>query len=705
MALFQTKHLWIDQVGDDIAVLILDRHQTPTNFLDLELLSDLERALDAVVQANRHRLLILRSGKEANFCHGPSPALLKDWTKDDFRTWSERGQKLCARLAELPIPSACLIAGSCFDAGLELALACDYRVVVNKATTVLGFPELEWGMIPCWGGTQRLPRLIGLDHSLGMLLAGQRLDAREVWTQGLADDFAEDGDEEPPSFLESPRKRDWSLFPTRTWRERWLESNRPGRWFLFRGAERILHTRIPDEMIAPAQTLAALRLVYQFPDLQAGLDFERRAVERIVEHPALGNLIRLLTHREQLRPPLLGSNEKNRIRQVGIVGTSVAGLALLLHSVTKGYEVVLKAENEETLGAGLSQVVQLLQLEVQHGAMTPAQFQKTLAAIRGTHTWTHFDKLDLIVDTSEGSLIDKQSFYRDVEAHVPAGAVLVATSPLHRVEDVRAGLKRPNQVIGMRLIEPWNRGSLAELVAGGAAPTNVQRVRDWSVNIGKCCLQTPDRVGGIVMRVWMPALNEAGILIKEGVPIDRIDHAMRRFGMSFGPCEWMDRLGVDLIAALVSAMQPIFAGRLNLETGFARMVDKQWLGNKTGTGFYQPGFRKRKPNREAPALWQASQGEAPQLVPGLAAADEHAWIQRRLVTLMALEALRVLDEGLVKDADDLDCAMCLTGWATHRGGPVGYARQLGTDAMAESCAELTRQHGKRFAPVLEHKKD
>src|SRR5688572_19146194 len=135
MALFQTKHLWTNEVDGDIAVLILDRDLAPTNFLDLELLTDLERAVDAIVQANRHRLLILRSGKDANFCHGPSPALLKKWTSDDFRAWSERGQKLCTKLSGLTIPSACIIAGSCFDAGLELAMACDYRIVINKTHT------------------------------------------------------------------------------------------------------------------------------------------------------------------------------------------------------------------------------------------------------------------------------------------------------------------------------------------------------------------------------------------------------------------------------------------------------------------------------------------------------------------------------------------------------------------------------------------
>ncbi len=696
MAFFQAKHLWIKQLSDGVLVLFLDREQSPANFLDFAMLDDLDRALDAVTKAENVRLLVIRSAKTANFCHGPSPALLASWKKDDFLAWAQRGQQVCGKLAEMATPSACVISGSCCDAGLELALACDHRVVISREATVLGFPELEWGMNPCWGGTQRLPRLIGLDNSLQLLLAGQQLDAVEAWTLGLADDLADEAGDEPPAFLANPVKRDWSTFPRRGWRERWLESNRPGRWFLFRGAERIVRTRIPDELPAQAEMLQALRIAFQNADLTAGLDFERQAMERVADHPALHHLLRLLNHREQLRQPATAAGGKPRIQTIGINGSGMAGLALLLHSITKGYEVVLRAEDEAALGAALTQVIHLLQAEVQSGDLTAAQFQKILGAIRGTYTWTHFDKLDMLLDTTAGSLTEKQEFYRDAEKEIPAGALIVPVAGLHRAADLQRGLQRPERLVAVNLIEPWNRVSVAEIVTSpGVAPANLQRVRAWAVALGKCCLQVPDRAGGVVMRVWLPALNEAGILIKEGVPIDRIDKAMRRFGMTHGPCAWMDRLGLDHVAGLVDALRETFAGRIGFESGFSLMTEKQWLGNRTELGFY----RKKKPNADAVALWRTqSQGEAPQPVPSLSEADAHLWIQRRLVTLMMLEAIRCLAEGLVTDADDLDCALCLSGWATHRGGPLGYARQLGAEAVTAQSEELAREYGPRFAP-------
>ncbi len=699
MAFFQA-HLWTKELADGVLVLVLDRQQMPANFLDPAMLDELERALDTIAAAQRHRLLAVLSAKSANFCHGPSPGLLASWKRDDFLSWAERGQRVCSKLADLPMPSVCIIAGSCFDAGFELALACDYRVVIDQASTQLGFPGMEWGMVPCWGSTQRLPHLIGLDNSLHVLLAGQRLAAKEAWQCGLADDLADEENGEPPAFLADPVKRDWSAFPCNTWRERWLESNRPGRWFVFRGAERILRTRIPEEMPAPSEMLGALRQAFH-SDLQAGLDFERQALERIVDQPALRNLLRLLEHREQLRAQSLSSKDNNRVRRIGVIGTETAAISLLLHSVTKGYEMALRAADQEALGSALSQVIQLLSTEVQRGNMSSEQFQTHLSSIHGTYTWTHFDTLDLVLDTTLGTLADKQTQYRELESHVPVSAIIVPVSPTVCIAELQQNMQHPQRLVGLHLMEPWNRGSVAEIVmARTSPPANMQRVREWAVSLGKCCLQVPDRVGGLVARIWLPALNETGLLIKEGVPIDRIDRAMRRFGMTYGPCEWMDRLGIDRVAALAEALQPTFAERIQFESGFTVMTQKQLLGNKSGSGFYRKGFRRRKPNAEAVVIWRtASHGQAPRPMPALSEADSHAWIQRRLVTLTVLEAIRSLEEGLANDPDDLDCAMCLTGWATHRGGPIGFARHIGVEVMTARCEELAQEYGPRFAPM------
>ena len=361
--------------------------------------------------------------------------------------------------------------------------------------------------------------------------------------------------------------------------------------------------------------LAALRQAYQ-GSWQAGLDCERHALERIVDQARLGNLLRLLERREQLRAQSLSSGGQNRIRRIGVIGSDTAAISLLLHSVTKGYEMVLRAADQDALGAAFSQIIQFLHAEVQRGGMTQEQFQVHLGAIRGTFTWTHFASLDLVLDATPGSLAQKRAFYAEIEQQIAAASIIVPVSPTARIEELQDGMQRPGRLVGLHLLDPWNRGSLAEIVSASASrPACLQRVRELAVSLGKCCLQVPDRVGGLTTRIWLPALNEAGLLVKEGVPIGRIDQAMRRFGMTLGPCEWIDQLGLDRVAALIDALQPMFAGRIQFESGFAAMVRQNLLGNKTGKGFYRPGFRKRKPNVDAVVIWRtASQGELPRPV-------------------------------------------------------------------------------------------
>lgn len=711
MAFFQTKHLWVKPIADDVAVLVLDRAQGAANVLDRTLLDDLDRALEAIAGESRFRLLVLRSAKAGQFCVGPGHADFLPWKPSDYVEWSRRGQEVCNRLAELKVPSVCVIAGSCFDVGLELALACDYRIVVQNATTSLGFPELEWGMIPCWGGTQRLAHTVGLDGSLDMLLSGQRLDARAAWAAHLADELAETDDDPPPDFLANPFKRDRQTFPRFTWRQRWLESHRLGRWLLFRGAERVVRTRIPEEMPAPQEMLQALRVAFDHPDPAASLAFEQKAVERIATHPAVHNMLRMLTHRETLRASDGHARSGPEIRQVGVLGSGPVGASLVLHSVVSGFDAVLRAENEQALGTALTNLIQILQGEVQRGAMSAPVMKKLLGRIRGTYTWNHFDAVDLVLDTTEGDLDAKRALIREVEQEVPAKALLVPMTACHRIADLRAGLSHPERVVGLHVLEPWNRAGIAEIVTADAAPGRgessaaARRLRDWAHRLGKPCLEVPDAPGGLVLRVWLPALNEAGVLLKEGVPVERIDRAMTRFGMTYGPCEWMDRLGIDRIAAVAAALQPQFAGRIPLETGFGLMAKRGWTGNQGEQGFYRTLLRRPVVNPEVIALWQKeSQGSEPRPVPAMSETDAQHWIQRRLVTLTVLEAMRCLAEGVVGSEADLDCALCLAGWATHRGGPLGYARQLGRDAFLAQIELLTREYGSRYAlpagPIL-----
>ncbi len=245
MAFFQAKTLWVNQLADGVAALVLDRPRQRVNTIDAQVLEDLEAAL-AHIADGRFELLIVRSAKPVSFCHGLDLELLGSLhTSEEFVALAQRGQALCERLAKLPLPSVAVIAGNCRGAGLELALACDYRVVVDRPAVSLGLSPLDLGLPPAWGGSQRLARLIGLEHSLQLILGRWHLSPREALVWGLADDLAADADGEPPAFLAEPHKRNWSRFERRSWRQHLLEGTGLGRRLLLRGARRVLRDRVP----------------------------------------------------------------------------------------------------------------------------------------------------------------------------------------------------------------------------------------------------------------------------------------------------------------------------------------------------------------------------------------------------------------------------------------------------------------------------
>ena len=317
MAFFQSESLWVNQLGDEVAALVLDVPARKVNLLSAQVLDELHEALERIAAAGQFRALVLRSGKQDHFCAGADLQRFADQPSvTQLTPLAERGQQVFAKLAALPIPSVAVIAGACLGGGLELALACDYRVVVDKPSTQLGLPEVELGLIPAWGGTQRLPRLVGLERALQMIVGVRRLGARDAQAWGLADEIIQGADADLSEFLATVHKRPLTGPPRRSWRQRLFESNRLGRWLLFRGARRLFERRIPDDMPAPWEALEAVRIGAR-RGFEAGLAYEREAVGRLVDTPACRNLIHLFFAREQARRPSENKRERNDAYQPG----------------------------------------------------------------------------------------------------------------------------------------------------------------------------------------------------------------------------------------------------------------------------------------------------------------------------------------------------------------------------------------------------
>jgi 3-hydroxyacyl-CoA dehydrogenase/enoyl-CoA hydratase/3-hydroxybutyryl-CoA epimerase len=696
MAFFQTESLWVNELADGVAVLMLDVPGSKRNHLNPDVLVDLDKALAVVEKEDRFRLLILRSGKENHFATGPSleeVTALK--TADDFAALAQQGQELYDRLTRLTIPSVSLIAGSCQDGGLELSLACDYRVVVDNSKTRLGFGDLEIGWMPAWGGTQRLPAIVGLERALQILLGEKQLSAEMALAWGLADALVQKNDDQRPDFLDQPQKRSRGKLPFRTWRQWLTESMGGGRWLIYRGMERWLKRRVPDDLPTPWEILHAVRKGIEEGN-PAGLEAERASLARVGQSQAFQNLLHWQNARHQVCQVDSKPDQGSPFQKIGIVGVGARGSQLAFWAISRGCQVVLREAEETALGKSLFQILGLFQQGVEQGTMERSELPKNLAAITGTTVWKGFQDLKMALEMVGTGWDDLGTLFQEMEAQTGPDTLLVATSGLKTLEELRYGLKNPSRLVGLHFVVPVGGGSVVEVVKGETIDSHtIQKLQEWVIHLAGLPIVVRDRPGLLVQRIWMSAIHEAILLLQQGLPLIRIEEAMRRFGMSRGPLELADLLGVIRLQFLVSAFPEHF-GRI--ETLLDEMKERGWFGKQVGKGFYQYHKRRARLNSGIEFLARQTKDSFFRDVGSLSHGHQLLLIQKRIVARTINEAAWCLEEGIVDGEGTLDLAMASAGWAPHRGGPMAYARQLGIETVLQQVERLAEEHGPDFLP-------
>ena len=714
MPLFQSETVVVEKDRDGSAFLKIDVPGQTHNMLSRRLLADLDAAFDAVAAEHRLPLLVIRSGKPSGFLAGAdlhSFLEIKDATEAE--ALSHQGQRLFDKLAALSMPTLAGIHGPCLGGGLELALACDYRLVLDNPKTQLGLPEVSLGLLPGWGGTQRLPRVVGLRRGLEMILEGKRLGAREALRWGLAD-VAPTNEAELRSQLAylgikaiAQGKRPLKGLPLRTWGQRFTESTALSRGLLFTATERILRNRVPDDMPAPAEALHAVRIGLK-DGMEAGLAAERAAAGRLAVSSACRNLITVWLRGEKARklPENLRGLAAPEVRNVGVVGSGIMGAGIAQLAAIRGARVVVREVNQTALDAGLKRIKDLFDKAVQRRVLSEGESNKRFAAVRGTTLWTGFDEVDVVVEAAVEDLDAKRAVFRELDSQTRPTAVLATNTSSLQVGSLEEGLAHPERVAGMHFFNPVHKMPLVEVVR--AAATNectLATLVQWAITLGKTPVVVRDSPGFVVNRILTPYLAEATLLIAEGMKIQEIDHVMKRFGMPMGPLELLDQIGLDVAAHVGKSMAPLLAERFGDNPAFEKMHANGWLGQKSGRGFYRHRGRARTPNHLAENLLRVEAGgEGAAVSQGMPPEIRAMEARDRLVLLMVNEAAMVLGEGLAESAEMINLAMVLgTGWAPHRGGPLRYADDRGLANVVEAMEALAARHGRRFTPCAELK--
>ncbi|MGY6517291.1 MAG: 3-hydroxyacyl-CoA dehydrogenase NAD-binding domain-containing protein [Lysobacteraceae bacterium] len=664
------QHWTPTQRDDGIVVLTLDRADQRVNALSAAVLEELEQAVERIA-IGKPRGVVVISGKDAGFVPGA------DIT--EFQGYDERGivheriragQMILQKLAELPMPTVCAIHGHCQGGGTELALACDLRIASSDESTRIGLPEVKLGIYPGWGGSVRLPRLVGAPAAMDMMLTGRGLSAKAARGIGLVDKVVE-----PAVLLDSAIELARKGRVQRPFKQRflgWATNIWPTRQVLAPVlVKQVSRKARRDHYPAPFALIETWRR--SGGTLDARLKAEAKSVAKLAQTPTARNLVRIFFLQERLKG--LGGKDHG-IGHVHVVGAGVMGGDIAAWAALKGFEVTLQDREMQYIEPALQRAEKLYEKKVKD----PGKRQATRARLSADVEGAGVAKADLVIEAIYENLEAKQALYAKAEETLKADAVLASNTSSIALDDLAADLKAPARFAGLHFFNPVAMMPLVEIVRHERLDEATQkRLAAFCRAIGKLPVPVAGTPGFLVNRILMPYLLEAMTCYAEGVPGPVIDRTAVKFGMPMGPIELADTVGLDVAASVGK----ILADYLNLPIpkGLESKLEHGKRGRKDGEGFY---------------VWENGRAKKPEVPKEYRAPED---LEDRLVLPFVNEAVACWHEGVVDDADLLDAGVIFgTGFAPFRGGPITHARSVGPARLKARLEQLAGRHGDRFLP-------
>jgi 3-hydroxyacyl-CoA dehydrogenase/enoyl-CoA hydratase/3-hydroxybutyryl-CoA epimerase len=644
--------------SDGIAWIVFDDPNAKVNLLNPDSVGQLDRILDEL-SLHRPQGIVFISGKPDVFIAGADiKELEKIRDAAQAENLSRAGHRIFAKIERLGVPSVAAIDGACLGGGCELALACQHRVATDNPKTQIGLPETQLGIIPGWGGTQRLPRLIGLRAALGIVVAGKSVSATRALKLGLVDAVV------PAVALRAGAKK----LVTRVHRA-------AGAIFL----DNVWPVRKIIGWIARRQTLAKTHGHYPAPlkaidameqglggSLERGLDVEARLFAEVATTSQCKNLIRVFFLREKYsKLRLKEAASASKIEKVGVLGAGVMGAGIAQWCSARGLTVRLKDIKPEFVAAGVKRIADVYRDGLKRHKLTKLQVEHGLARVHPTTDYDGFGGCDLVVEAVLEKIEVKRGVFEELIPLLRADCVIASNTSAIPIDELAEASGRPKRFIGIHFFNPVHKMPLVEIVRGTkTAPEVVASAVEFAKQLKKIPIVVNGAPGFLVNRLLMPYLNEAGVLLGEGVGVEAIDKAMLDFGMPMGPLRLIDEVGIDVAYDVARELAEAFKDRMSVAPALRRVHEQGLKGRKGGKGFYVYQGRKTRLNRDL--------GLSVTRTPGAAA------IQSRLLGVMIAEAKRCLNEDVVGSEDDIDTGMIFgTGFPPFRGGLVKYARDSG----------------------------
>jgi len=585
----------LDVDSDKIAWLTLDLADSKVNLLGSATMAFLDERLSELesrIATGQPVAVVIRSGKPGTFIAG---ADVREFARvggpGEAKAKSAEGQRIFRRLDRLTVPTIAAIDGVCMGGGTELALACDWRVATDRASTKIGLPEVKLGIIPGWGGCVRLPRTIGIQRALKMILTGSSVPADRCARWGLIDrvftvDHFQDGvgafaiDVVRGRVERSPRPM--------SFKDKLLERTGPGRRTLFGAARKQALKASEGHYPAP---LEAIDVIERSIDLSIddALVVENEGLQRVAETDVSQNLVRLFTIGQEAKralPPRVMSQARP-IERVAVLGAGIMGGGIAELIAAHDVPVLMKDIDQGALDLGLRHASSLLRKAGERGVFAPAEVGLKFALIHGTLDYDSFDDVDLVIEAVVERMPVKQQVLREAEEHLRKVAVFATNTSSLSVTELASASSRPERVVGLHFFNPVHRMPLVEVVRTEQACDEALATAFSFVGaMGKTPVLVGDRPGFLVNRLLGPYLNETGYLLEEGAGVAEIDRVLTEFGMPMGPCRLLDEVGFDVAQHVAREMERAFGERMTPSTVIGRLTEDGRLGKKNGRGFY-----------------------------------------------------------------------------------------------------------------------
>ncbi|WP_133127222.1 3-hydroxyacyl-CoA dehydrogenase NAD-binding domain-containing protein [Legionella nagasakiensis] len=663
------KHWTMKKDSEHIVWLGLNRQDTSVNVINDEVLDELNGLLQEIAPEKDVKGLIIHSLKPKGFIAG---ADVNEFSKFDNPAravdFLRKGQAVFNRLEVMSIPTVAMIDGFCMGGGLELALACDYRIATDDKSTRLGLPEVLLGIHPGWGGTVRLPRLIGGFHALSeVILTGSALSAHKAKKLGFVDDVMpfrqleraaiyyvkNKPPKHKPTFLQSLSNHAWA------------------RILLAKAFRKQVAKKVRKEHYPAPFSVIDLWEKESSYDERAYLKEVDSIEQLITKNETATNLIRVFQLRERLKG--FAKKSKFKAEHVHVIGAGVMGGDIAAWCALKGLRVTLEDRSYEHIAPAIGRAHKLFKKKLRTTRDIQAATDRLIADPQGYG----ISRADVIIEAVYENLDVKQSIMKTVEERAKPNAIIATNTSSIPLDEISMVMNHPQKLVGIHFFNPVAKMDLVEVVSSSKTSKEVaQAACSFVDQISRLPLPVKSSPGFLVNRVLMPYLMECVQLLDEGYRAELIDKAAKSFGMVMGPVELADTVGMDVCLAVAENLTGHFGGKVPQK--LQDMVKAGKLGRKSGEGFYR--YKNGKPVKHE----VTSQGNEKE-------------IANRLILRMVNEAAACLREEVVTDADLLDAGMVFgTGFAPFRGGPMHYAKHFGRDKLNELFSQLETQYGERF---------